>query len=202
MDEVSVKLVDQCRRGDQAASQALFDRYVARLIAMVHRRMSTRLGRRVDAEDVVQSAFRSFFVGVNEEKFQIDQSGDLWRLLVVISLNKLRRRVAYHRAAKRGMDAEQSMTGRREEENRHCFEVAASEPLPDAAAAVMDEFETLTSRLEPHQVEILRLRMHGYELTEIAEQVGKSERTVRRLLEKVRQMWQARLEENTPHRTE
>ncbi|MEM6365128.1 MAG: ECF-type sigma factor, partial [Planctomycetota bacterium] len=107
---------------------------------------------------------------------------------------KLRRRVAYHRAAKRGMDAEQSMSTPRQDENARTFEAAASEPLPDAAAAVMDEFELLTSDLEPHQVEIIRLRMHGYEMTEIADQVGRSERTVRRLLEKVRTLWQQRTE--------
>lgn len=94
MDERSVILVGRCRQGDQDASYELFNRYVSRLITMVHRRMSSRLTRRVDAEDIVQSAFRSFFVGVEKNKFQIDQSGDLWRLLVVMSLNKLRRRVA------------------------------------------------------------------------------------------------------------
>lgn len=194
VDEQTIHLVDQCRRGDQAASQELFDRYVSRLISMVHRRMSGRLTRRVDAEDVVQSAFRSFFVGVDNEKFQIDQTGDLWRLLVVISLNKLRRKVAYHRAAKRGMDAEQSVQSPRGDDNARCFEAAAHEPLPDAAAAVMDEFNALTAGLEPHQIEIVRLRMHGYEMTEIAEQVGRSERTVRRLLDKVRDLWQQRLD--------
>ena len=194
MDEQTVHLVQQCRHGDQAASRELFDKYVARLISVVHRRMSGRLTRRVDAEDVVQSAMRSFFVGVADEKLQIDQSGDLWRLLVVISLNKLRRRVAYHRAAKRGMDAEQSIMSPRGDENARCFEAAASEPLPDAAAAMMDEFDRLTAGLEPHQIEIIRLRMHGYEMTEIADQVGRSERTVRRLLEKVRGIWTERLE--------
>ncbi|MEM1227324.1 MAG: sigma-70 family RNA polymerase sigma factor [Planctomycetota bacterium] len=194
LDEQTVHLVDQCRLGDQAASRELFDRYVSRLIAMVHRRMSGRLTRRVDAEDVVQSAFRSFFVGVGDEKFHIDQTGDLWRLLVVISLNKLRRRVAYHRAAKRGMDAEQSISTPRDDENARVFEAAACEPLPEAAATMMDEFDRLTAGLEPHQIEIIRLRMHGYEMTEIADQIGRSERTVRRLLEKVRNLWLQRSE--------
>lgn len=191
----STVLVQRCRGGDQDASREVFDRYVARLISMVDRRMSGRLARRVDAEDIVQSAFRSFFVGVEKEKFHIDESGDLWRLLVVMSLNKLRRRVAHHRAAKRGMDAEQSRGHHDNDETLTCFEVAATEPLPDAAAAVMDEFERLTSDFAPHQLEILQLRMHGYQMEEIAEKVGRSERTVRRLLDKTRSMWQERLAE-------
>ncbi|EMI45037.1 RNA polymerase sigma-70 [Rhodopirellula sp. SWK7] len=194
MDEHSVILVDRCRQGDQAASQELFDRYVARLITMVHRRMSSRLTRRVDAEDIVQSAFRSFFVGVENQKFHIDQTGDLWRLLVVMSLNKLRRRVAHHQAAKRGMDAEQSVANLPGDENVRCFEAAAMQPLPDAAAAVMEEFDHLTGDLDEHQVEIIRLRMQGFEMTEIADQVGRSERTVRRLLDKMRLRWRERLD--------
>lgn len=195
MDEESAILVERCRDGDELASRELFERYVSRLITMVHRRMSSRLARRVDAEDIVQSAFRSFFVGVEKEKFHIDQSGDLWRLLVVMSLNKLRRRVAHHRAAKRGMDTEQPLSTGHSDDSFACFEVAASEPLPDVAAAVMDEFQHLTSDFAPHQFEILQLRMHGYQMEEIAEKVGRSERTVRRLLDKTRVMWQERLEE-------
>ena len=196
MDQESIRLIDQCRQGDQVASQELFDRYVSRLIAMVHRRMSSRLNRKVDAEDIVQSAFRSFFVGVDRDKFTFEQSGDLWRLLVVISLNKLRRRVAYHRAAKRGMDHEQSVAMSADQSRQAiCFEAAATEPLPDAAVSVMDEFDQLTADLEPLQIDILKLRMHGYEMTEIAERVDRSERTVRRLLEKVRGRWSERLEE-------
>lgn len=195
MDEESAILVERCRGGDELASRELFERYVSRLIAMVHRRMSTRLARRVDAEDIVQSAFRSFFVGVEKEKFHIDESGDLWRLLVVMSLNKLRRRVAHHRAAKRAMDAEQPLSTDHPDGSFACFEVAASEPLPDAATAVMDEFQHLTNDFAPHQLEILQLRMHGYQMEEIAAKVGRSERTVRRLLDKTRLMWQQRLAE-------
>ncbi|SMP76519.1 RNA polymerase sigma-70 factor, ECF subfamily [Neorhodopirellula lusitana] len=195
MDPKSIQLIDQCRQGDQVASQELFDRYVSRLIAMVHRRMSSRLNRRVDAEDIVQSAFRSFFAGVDRDQFQFEQSGDLWRLLVVISLNKLRRRVAYHRAAKRGMDNEQSvMMSNDQSRQAFCFEAAATEPLPEAALMVMDEFDQLTADLDSVQIEMIKLRMHGYEMTEIAEQVDRSERTVRRVLEKVRGRWSERLE--------
>ncbi|MEM9367795.1 MAG: sigma-70 family RNA polymerase sigma factor [Planctomycetota bacterium] len=197
MDENSIDLVDRCRQGDQDASREIFERYVARLISLVHRRMSSRLNRRVDAEDVVQSAFRSFFAGVDQNRFQFDQSGDLWKLLVVVSLNKLRRRVAHHRAAKRGMDREQSVARDADSSTDarlvHCFEAAASEPLPDAAAAVMDELALLTSDMDETQSEIVQLRLQGYEMLEIADQIGRSERTVRRVLSRVREQWQDRL---------
>lgn len=92
------------------------------------------------------------------------------------------------------MDTEQSVAHVAGENNVRCFEVAATEPLPEAAAAVMEEFDQLTGDFQPHQIEIIRLRMQGFEMTEIAQQVGRSERTVRRLLEKVRQRWNERLD--------
>lgn len=195
MNDDTPDLINRYRSGDPDAATAIFEKYVSRLISVVHRRMSSRLGRRVDAEDVVQSAFRSFFVGMDKDRFEFDEAGDLWRLLVVMSLNKLRRKAAHHGAAKRGMSAEQSINHTNRQGEAVCFETAASEPLPDAAAAMMDELENLTDGFDERQVRILRLRLHGYQMTEIADEMQCSERTIRRALEKVRQRWEERLEQ-------
>ena len=47
--------------GDEKAADDLFDRFVDRLTALARDRRSPKLARRVDPEDIVQSAFRSFF---------------------------------------------------------------------------------------------------------------------------------------------
>ncbi len=57
----------------------LFERYVTRLTALARSRLSPALRRRLDPEDLVMSAFRSFFVGVRAGKW--DRDGDLWSLL-------------------------------------------------------------------------------------------------------------------------
>lgn len=190
----TLRLIDQFRAGDQAAAKELFDRYVSRLIGLVHGRMSRKLGRRLDPEDIVQSTFRSFFSGVQGERFQFDEPGDLWRLLTVMALNKLRHKAEFHGAGKRGMAAEQSMGGSNEASQRPHWEVLATEPLPDAAAAVMEELALLTADLDPIQAEMVTLRMEGYQIEEIAELVERSERTVRRVLEKIRTRWTQRAE--------
>ena len=59
----SVELTDRWREGDQQAANLLFRRYSERLIALVRCHLSEKLARRLDPEDVVQSAYRSFFVG-------------------------------------------------------------------------------------------------------------------------------------------
>src|SRR5947209_20413942 len=103
MDNLSADLVMRWRDGDQRAAGELFERYAERLIALASSRLSARLARHVDPEDVVQSAYRSFFVGARDGRYVLGRSGDLWRLLVAITLHKLQHQVERHTAGKRSV---------------------------------------------------------------------------------------------------
>src|SRR5262249_52345354 len=102
----SQELLQLYQDGQSEAATAIFDRYVARLIALARNRIGPKLKRRVDAEDIVQSAFRSFFVHAKGDDYQLVQSGDLWRLLASITLNKLHHRIEKQTAAKRSIHRE------------------------------------------------------------------------------------------------
>src|SRR5438132_1018442 len=62
-------LMAQWRQGDQQAAAVLFQRYSGRLIELVRRRLSNRLNQRFDPEDVVQSAYRSFFAHARDGEY-------------------------------------------------------------------------------------------------------------------------------------
>src|SRR6266480_1013942 len=94
-------LIERCRRGEQDAARDLFDAYVDRLLPLARRRISQRLASRVDAEDIVQSVFRTFFARLKDDKFEIANQDDLLRLLVRITVHKTLRQIAHHKAAKR-----------------------------------------------------------------------------------------------------
>lgn len=195
-DEDSVDLVARYRNGDEQAAEELFRRYVGRLTALAQKRLSDRLARRVDPDDIVQSAYRSFFVHARDGAYSFKESGDLWRLLVVITLNKLRRQVERHSAGKRAMNHEQSFqndgstTALRPE-------AVAGEPSPDEALAVVEEVQQLMQGLTPSQCQMLELRLQGYTVDEIAAQVNRSERGVRRLLDKIKERLNERLAGST-----
>src|SRR5262252_1081762 len=72
----TARLLDGCRRGDEAASRELFDRYLARLTALARTRISPKLDTRFDADDVVMSAYRSFFVGLKNEALVVENTRD------------------------------------------------------------------------------------------------------------------------------
>jgi RNA polymerase sigma-70 factor (ECF subfamily) len=60
-DQPTDNLLERLQKGDQAAAAGLFRRYVDRLIALARSRLRGAMAGRVDPEDVVQSAYRSFF---------------------------------------------------------------------------------------------------------------------------------------------
>src|SRR5262249_10504575 len=70
----SQELLTRVRGGDDAAAEELFHRFADRLIALAAIRMSEKLARRVGPEDVVQSAYRIFFVGARDGRYALEQS--------------------------------------------------------------------------------------------------------------------------------
>src|SRR5262245_34891463 len=89
LDKIDAALVARWQKGDQAAAAELFQRYAGRLVALARSQLSDKLAQRVDPEDVVQSVYRSFFVDSREGRYQVERGGDLWQLLVTMTLHKL-----------------------------------------------------------------------------------------------------------------
>jgi RNA polymerase sigma-70 factor (ECF subfamily) len=187
VDDDSAELVSRWQTGDEQAAQELFRRYADRLVALAQKRLSNRMGLRVDAEDVVQSVYRSFFVNARAGRYVLEQSGDLWRLLVVITLNKVRGQAVHHHADKRTIEREQPMAAGASEWHGVPMAALAREPTPLDAAAFADELTQIMQQLEPGPRRRFELRLQGYTLEEIAEECNRSVRTVKRVLSQIRE---------------
>lgn len=188
----SAELLARYEAGDEAAAGELFERYVERLTRLARARLSPRLARRTDPEDVVMSAWRSFFIGARAGRFALNRSGDLWRLLASIALHKLHRQARRHSAAKRSFAKEQTLDGLAE----GLLAVSRREPTPAEAIALSEELESEMSRLTPCGRRILELRLQGEQHAAIAADTGRSERTVRRMLHEIRESLARRLEQH------
>jgi RNA polymerase sigma factor (sigma-70 family) len=180
----SLVLLERYRGGDDAAAQALFARYFERLTLLARSRLSPRLARRTDPEDIVLSVYRSFFIHARAGQFALHRGGDLWRLLAAITKHKLLRQARHHRAECRSADRDLPL----EEVDTELFFVRGREPTPEDAVALADELEFVLSRLDPFGRRVLELRMQGAQLSEIAEDTERSERTVRRALGQIREL--------------
>ena len=94
-------LLQRYRLGSQDAATELYLRYAHRLRALARAQISPGLAHWVDLEDVVQSVFGSFFRRAADGYYDVPVGEELWRLFLVIALNKIRRQGAYHHAARR-----------------------------------------------------------------------------------------------------
>jgi RNA polymerase sigma-70 factor (ECF subfamily) len=139
----------------------------------------------VDPEDVVQSAYKSFFLRYGAGKLEVQDWGSLWSLLTVITLRKCVDRVDYHRAQRRDI---------RREAGAHAaaagsepwWEAVSREPTPEEATVLADTVEQLLRDLEEAEQPMLEMSLQGYNCAEIGKRLGMSERTVRRVRERVR----------------
>lgn len=187
--ESSKELLAKVAEGDEQAATALIDRYAVRLIRLARSRLSTRLASRIDPEDVVQSACRSFFMRARDGEFELDQPGDLWRLLARITVRKTCRNTRRHGAGKRNATLEVPL-----DFNGEARPILSHEPTPEQAAILTEELERLLAPLKPHERRIFQLRLDGEDVDEIAIKVERSPRTVRRTLASLGEELQWRLQ--------
>jgi eukaryotic-like serine/threonine-protein kinase len=182
----SQELLKLFQDGRSDAATAIFDRYVARLLALARSRIGPKLKRRVDAEDIVQSAYRSFFVHAKGEEYQLAEAGDLWRLLASITLHKVHKQVERQRAAKRSIDRE-------EPASTAAQNAKAPEPSASEVVGIVEELQSVLATLTPYERRVLTSRLQGDSLDQIGHSLGKSNRTVRRFLATAKQKIEKRL---------
>ncbi len=175
-------LLDQLRTGDEQAAVRIVDEHTAGLVAVARRQMGGQLARRVDPEDILQSVYRSLFVRVQKGEYELGSGRDLWKLLVTMTLNKVRRSSKFHGADKRSMSKDQSM---RSDGDPLANIPRSDEPTPEDAAMLVDEVQTFLNTLKPQDRPIVELRLQGCNSIEIAEQTGRAERSVRRILQQI-----------------
>ncbi len=187
---------EELRDGDSEATKALWERYFPKLVQMARAKLRPMASAAADEEDVAASAMESFFRAAKNGRFpDLADRYDLWRLLLRMTARKvvdLKRHEARHRRGggrvrnaadlpKAGSDSEPFDLG----------QIIGDEPTPEFAAMMADECRRLLDLLDDPDLAALAVaKMEGYRNREIAEQRGVAERTVERLLELIRRIWE------------
>ncbi len=178
-------LVSDYQAGSESAARDLFDKYCERLMKLAKRRIGQRMASRFDPEDVIQSAFRTFFTRVKNDEFTFEAEDDLFKLLVRLTVRKTLRRIEYHTAAKRNPNLE---TAQRTDDVEPFSLLAGQQVTPDMEVALIDEFQDFIGNLPELDRQVIELKIQGYTTAEIAEKVGSYERKVRRVLERIEKL--------------
>ena len=169
-------LLRQTRHGDKEAARLLYERYIGRLRALARACHPVDLNGRVDADDIVQSVLGSFYRGVLQGTYDVPAGEELWKLFLVITLNKIRAKGQFHRAAKR--DVRQTAGGEGIDQLPSSLRTDS-----EATAVLRMSVEEVLDRMPKEHAGILRLRMEDHGVEEISLIVGRSKRSVERILQ-------------------
>jgi RNA polymerase sigma-70 factor, ECF subfamily len=183
-------LLRRLRLGSEDAATQLYLRYAHRLLVLARAQSSPELARRVEAEEIVQSVFGSFFRGVGSGDYDVPEGGELWGLFLVIALNKIRAKGKFHRAAKR--DVRRTRGGPDLEEDWEAPGECDAAALGFLRLTVEEAMQRLPA---PHR-QMVALRIEGYQVAEVAQKTGRSMRTVERILQEARQQLAHLLQED------
>ena len=180
-----VELVDRWREGDEAAAEILHKRYVAKLLNLVGQHLASRFNPRLGADDVVQSVFGSFFHGAKEGRYAFETEDDFWKLLLTIALNKVRNTVRHHQAQMRDF-AKEAFSTDAEGAEAILANLRRPQRIARQYASFLESLDELLDRLEPAEQKLLRYQLEGYTQKEIAAKMNLNDRTIRRMLERIR----------------
>ena len=171
---------------EDAAAQ-FYARYMEKLMSLVERNLASRFSPRVDPEDLVQSIFRSWFSGAKEGRINPSSRDDVWTLLSVVALNKVRNKVKFHKAKKRDI----SRTKADEE-----LLSSVPEPTPEDAGDFLDLVQVASQRLEEKARRTLELILEGRSVEEIAKDLGRTTKSVGRYKKDIGKVLKGLLDED------
>lgn len=194
MDEIPFqRLMNDLRDGDPNAAREVFEKFTRRLAGLAAANLPDMIKPKVDPEDIAQSVLRTFFRRHVEGQFEPKNWDNLWTLLAKIAIRKCGHQIEHLYAARRDVRRDASPPSTSPDQSTLSWVPADPSPSPEEAAVFTETMQLVLGQLDDRERPIVELRLQGFDIAEIARQVGRSQRTVHRLLDGVR----ARLEHLT-----
>lgn len=178
-------VLERLRRGEEDAATEVYRRFAGRLMAVARERLNPLLRRKADPEDIIQSAYGSFFYHLADGEYELRNWSSLWGVLLLIVTRRCCRLARRYNADKRDLHNEVAVAGGDDWSDR--IPLPGREPSPEDAAVLADLLDKLLRSLpDDRDREILQLRLQGCTVAEIGERVGYTRGTVRGVLDTIR----------------
>lgn len=189
-------ILEGLRTGDGDSCRLFWQQYGASLEAIAAQQLSGRLRRRVGADDIVQSVFRTFFRRISSGQFDLPDSDSLWRLMCAITLTKARRAARHHHQKKRGLGVEHSLSAGEGMQLNPAQDWGVREFVDESQLDIdlADELQSLLRQLGEEECMVLELKMNNLDNEQVAAKLGCSERTVRRLVKNIQDRWESMID--------
>lgn len=176
--------INAVRQGDASAAEHLWRRYFQQLMAQARVRMTNVDRTGYDEEDAAISTFHILCTKLQEGHYaSLSDRDELWQLMLTVLIRKVGRRVKYQQASKRSI-ARTGQVG---------FSV---DELPAATSDEISEecFELIALLNDSNLEQVALLKFEGYTNEEIAAKLNRTRRTIQRMLNLIRSLWQEALD--------
>ncbi len=175
------------------AADIIWHRFFERLCRYAKSKIYDRHQRLIAPDEIASNAFLALFKGIRENRFEkVRNRDELWQMLTLIAARNAISEQAKLQSQKRGGGKVGGSSAFGEHGIGNVQDYVQRDPPPE----VFVELEELSQRLlrslpndELRNVAVWR--MAGYSNEEIAEKLGKTERTVERKLNLIRSIWSA-----------
>jgi DNA-directed RNA polymerase specialized sigma24 family protein len=198
--------IRELRSGNSAATEVLWHRYFPQLVQIARDKLQGAHCRKADEEDVALSAMNCFYRAVQAGRYP-DLAGrnDLWRLLLQITSHRAINLRRSENRLRRGGGRGRYNAIRNLDDSASCWSITEhlsdDTSIPEFAAIMADECQRLLEQLHDAELRAIAVaKMEGYSNAEIAAQLNRSERTIERRLNLIRDKWKHEwtLEQNSP----
>ena len=192
-EDVLTSLANRLQVNDPTALAEVFTRFLEPLMRVAHEHLDKRLRACVDPEDVVLSAFRSFFERLQAGTIQILEGQKLWSMLTVITVRKCIREARTHFKQSADRRRQISMD---DHSSGAIWEIPDAATSPEIALEFQDVITSLRERLtNPIHQRILDLTLEGFSVGEISERLNYYDRGVERGRARIRELLRSILRE-------
>lgn len=173
-DESIEGWIQRLNAGDSAAVEYVFRTYEPYLRIAIRRRLSRGLRVKVDSQDILQSVYADVLQGLRGGRWHFQDRAHLQAFLRRVAQRRLADRYQQHR---KGIEREQPL----QDGDAEALPDAVT-PRPSEVAQGREFWDRLQQSCPPHHQEVVRLRMAGLNLHEIATRTGLHEGSIRRIL--------------------
>lgn len=167
-------LLARLNGGDVVAAEQVFRDYEPYLRMLVSRQLRPQLRAKFDSMDVVQSVWADVLEGLQESKWHFADRTQFQAFLARLARNRFYDRCRKHRHA---LAREESLANASAAES-----VASDMPRPSEVAQRNDLWKQMLALCPPAHHELLRLKLQGLPLAELASRTGLHPSSVRRIL--------------------
>ncbi len=191
--------INGIKQGIESCAEYLARRYFKHMVDFANRKLKG--GKTfIDGEDIANHVLMKFFQGIEEKKFEnLDDRNSLMRLLLTMvarNVIDVARKQSSIKAGGNKVKNEASLGGKSDEDAFQMDYLCGETPIPGLVVMMEELFEiALKSQNEEKQL-VFQKHMDGMSNSEIAKEIGRSERYVELALKAIRDRFKIELEKD------